>query len=184
MDTYWLSRCCFRSQRVLCSGWRLRFLPPVPMCRRLFAKAPAAPDAGGSRQRARTILAAAEIALAMVLLVGAGLLVRSFIAMTSVSPGFRSQHLVKAEVSCPASNIPRHSSGVHSPTICSREFRPSPACAIRPWRFLCRWQTASSIWDLKSKDHPRRHRRKPHGKLRRFQPGIFSSDGNSLAAGP
>jgi putative ABC transport system permease protein len=57
--------------------------------------------AGGSRQSARTILAAAEIALAMVLLVGAGLLVRSFIAITSVSPGFSSQHLVKAEVSLP-----------------------------------------------------------------------------------
>ena len=46
--------------------------------------------AGGSRQNARTILAAAEIALAMVLLVGAGLLVRSFIAMTAVNPGFSS----------------------------------------------------------------------------------------------
>ena len=57
--------------------------------------------AGGSRQSARTILAAAEIALAMVLLVGAGLLVRSFIAITAVSPGFSSQHLVKAEVSLP-----------------------------------------------------------------------------------
>jgi predicted permease len=57
--------------------------------------------AGSSRQNARTILAAAEIALAMVLLVGAGLLVRSFIAMTAVSPGFSSQHLVKAEVSLP-----------------------------------------------------------------------------------
>ena len=57
--------------------------------------------AGGSRQNARTILAVAEIALAMVLLVGAGLFVRSFIAITAVSPGFSSQHLVKAEVSLP-----------------------------------------------------------------------------------
>ena len=57
--------------------------------------------AGGNRQNARTTLAVAEIALAMVLLVGAGLLMRSFIAMTAVSPGFRSQQLVKAEVSLP-----------------------------------------------------------------------------------
>ena len=54
-----------------------------------------------SSQKAQTILAVAEIALAMVLLVGAGLLVRSFIATTAVSPGFSSQHLVKAEVSLP-----------------------------------------------------------------------------------
>jgi predicted permease len=57
--------------------------------------------AGGSRQSARTILAAAEIAVAMVLLVGAGLLIRSFMMLTSVSPGFRSEHLTKAEVQLP-----------------------------------------------------------------------------------
>jgi predicted permease len=57
--------------------------------------------AGGGRQSMRTFLAAAEIAVAMVLLVGAGLLVRSFIMLTSVSPGFNAQHLMKAEVQLP-----------------------------------------------------------------------------------
>jgi putative ABC transport system permease protein len=56
---------------------------------------------GGGRQSMRTILAAAEIAVAMILLVGAGLLVRSFIALTSVRPGFSAEHLVKAEVQLP-----------------------------------------------------------------------------------
>ena len=100
-DRCWLSRFCFRWRRVLCSAWRPRFSPRVLMCRKLFEKAPAAPVRAVAGQNARTILAAAEIALAMVLLVGAGLLVRSFIAITAVSPGFSSQHLVKAEVRCP-----------------------------------------------------------------------------------
>jgi putative ABC transport system permease protein len=55
----------------------------------------------GARQRARSFLATAEIALAMVLLIGAGLLVRSFVDITSVKPGFDSRHLLKAEVSLP-----------------------------------------------------------------------------------
>ena len=55
----------------------------------------------GNRRRARSFLAAAEIALAMVLLVAAGLLLRSFSKLTSVSPGFDAQHIVKAEVSLP-----------------------------------------------------------------------------------
>ena len=55
----------------------------------------------GARQRARSFLAATEVALAMVLLIGAGLLVRSFVAITSVKPGFDSRHLLKAEVSLP-----------------------------------------------------------------------------------
>jgi predicted permease len=55
----------------------------------------------GRSRKARSVLAAAEIALAMVLLVAAGLLLRSFSNLTSVYPGFDVQHLVKAEVSLP-----------------------------------------------------------------------------------
>jgi predicted permease len=54
-----------------------------------------------NRRRARNCLAAGEIALAMVLLVAAGLLLRSFSKLMSVSPGFDVQHLVKADISLP-----------------------------------------------------------------------------------
>jgi predicted permease len=59
--------------------------------------------AGVSRgtQHARNVLAAAEVTVAMVLLVGAGLLLRSFAHLLAVSPGFATEHLVKAEVSLP-----------------------------------------------------------------------------------
>jgi putative ABC transport system permease protein len=55
----------------------------------------------GNRRRVRSLLAASEIALAMALLVAAGLLLRSFSKLTAVSPGFDAQHLVKAEISLP-----------------------------------------------------------------------------------
>jgi putative ABC transport system permease protein len=54
-----------------------------------------------NRRRARSFLAAGEIALAMVLLVAAGLLLRSFSRLMSVSPGFNVQHMVKADISLP-----------------------------------------------------------------------------------
>ena len=57
-------------------------------------------EATGS-QRARSFLAAVEVALAVVLLVGAGLLMRSFARLTSVSPGFEPNGVVKAMVSLP-----------------------------------------------------------------------------------
>ena len=57
-------------------------------------------ESAGPR-RARTFLAVAEIALAMVLLTGAGLLMRSFSELTSVNPGFEPDHVVKAMVSLP-----------------------------------------------------------------------------------
>ncbi|HKN74489.1 MAG TPA: ABC transporter permease [Candidatus Acidoferrum sp.] len=54
-----------------------------------------------NRRRTRSLLAVAEISLAMVLLVTAGLLLRSFARLTSVSPGFDAQHIVKADISLP-----------------------------------------------------------------------------------
>lgn len=56
---------------------------------------------GRGSRRLRSTLAVAEVALAVVLLVGAGLLVRSFAHLTSVSPGFQPNHVVKAMVSLP-----------------------------------------------------------------------------------
>ena len=55
--------------------------------------------AGGRRPR-RTLatLIAGEIALALVLLVGAGLLVRSFISLNRVSPGFDTSDLLAARI--------------------------------------------------------------------------------------
>jgi predicted permease len=57
-------------------------------------------ESSGGR-RARNALAVGEIALAMILLVAAGLLVRSFAKLTAVNPGFEAQHVVTAEVSLP-----------------------------------------------------------------------------------
>jgi predicted permease len=54
-----------------------------------------------NRRRARSFLAAGEIGLAMVLLVVAGLLLRSFSNLTSVKPGFEAQNVLKASISLP-----------------------------------------------------------------------------------
>jgi putative ABC transport system permease protein len=54
-----------------------------------------------ARRFARSILAVGEVALAMVLLIAAGVLLRSFAALTSVSPGFSVTHVVKADIQLP-----------------------------------------------------------------------------------
>ena len=52
-------------------------------------------------QHVRSFLAIAEISLAMVLLVGGGLLIRSFTLVTAVNPGFDPKNVIEAEVSLP-----------------------------------------------------------------------------------
>ena len=53
------------------------------------------------RRFARSFLAVGEVAMAMVLLVAAGLLLRSFAALTSQNPGFDVAHVVKADIQLP-----------------------------------------------------------------------------------
>jgi predicted permease len=52
--------------------------------------------------RTRGLLVVAEFALSVVLLTGAGLLVRSFLAVESVNPGFRPEHLATMHIGLPA----------------------------------------------------------------------------------
>jgi putative ABC transport system permease protein len=52
----------------------------------------------GARSRLRTALIVAEVTLCLVLLVGAGLMMRSFIRLQHVDPGFDSQSLLVARV--------------------------------------------------------------------------------------
>jgi putative ABC transport system permease protein len=118
-------------------------------------------SAGASRQRTRAMLTIIEVALAVVLLAGAGLLVRSFEKLTAVNPGFEPAHVVAGLVQLPSRRYPdrerqraafdqllekaRAIPGVESATIASDlpistswqtgvsfESRPEPDASKRP----------------------------------------------------
>ena len=59
---------------------------------------------GVSRHRLRGFLVASEFALAFMLLIGAGLMIRSFVALQSVDPGFNPHHVLSMVVSVAGSN--------------------------------------------------------------------------------
>ena len=56
---------------------------------------------GVASRRARNTLVMAEMALAVVLLVGAGLLIRSFTKLLAVDPGFRAERVVTFAIAAP-----------------------------------------------------------------------------------
>ena len=103
-------------------------------------------SSGGKRGRVRNLLAVVEIALAMILLVGAGLLARSFLLLTSVSPGFDVTHVVKAEVSLPQFQYSKPQQWDTFANDLLPRVQAQPGIGERRLAFRCQSCTPSSIW--------------------------------------
>jgi predicted permease len=88
-------------------------LVPVLQARRLDIQRALAADTarsvggGPGRERLRAALVVTEVALAMVLTVGAGLMVRSLWQIQRTDPGFLASGVLKAEFQLPPSRYPR-----------------------------------------------------------------------------
>ena len=91
---------------VLASSILCGILFGLPACAQAF-RAQSAPAGGRSMSRPRSalgsILIGAEIAMAFVVLAGAALLVRSFVAVLSEDPGFQAKGVLAMEVPMPSS---------------------------------------------------------------------------------
>ena len=63
-------------------------------------------ESRGRRQRGRSALVVAEVALSLVLLAGAGLMIRSFLKLQDVDLGFQSENVLTAQIFLPGRAIP------------------------------------------------------------------------------
>ena len=60
----------------------------------------------GGRHRMRQVLVVSEVAFTLVLLIGAGLLIRSFYLLQKVNPGFADEHVLSFRVQLPIQKYP------------------------------------------------------------------------------
>jgi len=72
-------------------------------------------SSGGSRDRVRSVLVAGEVALAVMLMAGAGLLIRSALLVSHLDPGFDTSNLVVGRVGLPEI-------GYHDPAVARQTF--------------------------------------------------------------
>jgi hypothetical protein len=61
---------------------------------------------GTAPARLRGLVVVAEVALAMILLIGGGLLLHSLLKLTSVEPGYRAGNVLTFQVALPATRYP------------------------------------------------------------------------------
>src|SRR6266478_3444024 len=91
----------------LIAGLLFGFLPSYISARGAIAEAlkegGRGASAGRRRGTLRSVLVVAQISLALVLLVGSGLLIRSFVRLVAVDPGFDPGHLLTFKVALPRS---------------------------------------------------------------------------------
>ena len=74
----------------------------------------AGPARGGIARgvtKATSILVVGEVALAVVLLFGAGLVLRSFDRLLSIDPGFRADHVLALDFAIPTDRYPDEKAG-------------------------------------------------------------------------
>lgn len=62
--------------------------------------------AGGARQRLRSLLLVVEVSMALILLIGAGLLLKSFAQLRETKLGFKPDHVLTASVTLPQASYP------------------------------------------------------------------------------
>jgi putative ABC transport system permease protein len=136
---------------------------------------------GPARQRLRGLLVVAETALAIILLTGAGLLLRSFVRMSSIDPGFRTDHLLTFEVPLPFAKYPDTAKRAAFFDDLTQRLKALPgiesasATTIAP---LKRWG-GSMTWVTEQKDAP-----KVVGALPRVtNAGLFQTLGVPLLRG-
>jgi predicted permease len=91
----------------LASGVLLGLVPAIHVTRRAASRAwREGMWATRGSDRLRQGMVVFEVALALVLLVGAGLLVRSFLRLNAVNPGFEPQHVMTMTVDLPRARYP------------------------------------------------------------------------------
>jgi putative ABC transport system permease protein len=72
-------------------------------------------DPGGSRDRVRSLLVIGEVALALILMAGAGLLIRSALLVSHLDPGFDTSNVIVGRVGLP-------DAGYHDPVVARQAF--------------------------------------------------------------
>ena len=139
---------------------------------------------GVASRRTRSVLVAAEVALALILLTGAGLLVRTLWSLQQVERGFRTEGIVTGRVSVPASGYPDVNAvrGFHARLLERVRAIPGIESAGSTTGVLQPLLANSTVFTIEGRPLPPQEERVEY-PFEAVSPGFFETIGARLVAG-
>jgi predicted permease len=142
-------------------------------------------SAGQDRLRARNLLAISQVALALVLLVGSGLMIRTFFALRQIQPGFTEpEHLQTLQLFVPETQIKDGVATIRAYQEILNRIKAIPGVQSAGLVNAMTMSGSNSNDVLQVEDHPVAAGKLP--PIRRFKfvaPGFFGTVGRPLLAG-
>jgi putative ABC transport system permease protein len=141
-------------------------------------------DDDAPRRRLRRALVISQVALGTILLVGAGLLVRSFVALTQVDLGFHAERVLTFRLSLPRGRYRTVAAGTEFARRLEDRLRALPgveavgAVSALPYDDLPNWSTSYTYDGVDPKSRGGRE-----ADARSVSPGWFETIGAELVAG-
>jgi putative ABC transport system permease protein len=109
---------------------------------------------GARRNRLRNGLVIAEVALALVLLSGAGLLIKSFVRLQNVNPGFNPRNALTFEISLPKTQYPDDASIVRFSNEAQRRIAALPGVQAAGFSTILPLAGTNSDWSFAIEGQP------------------------------
>ncbi len=140
--------------------------------------------AGVASRRTRNVLVGAEVALALILLTGAGLLIRTLVTMQQVERGFRPENLAMMTVTVPASayaQVPAVRS-FYARLLERVRALPGVESAATGTAVLQPLVTNSTVWSIEGKPNPPPEQQEEY-PVENVSPGYFETVGMKMTMG-
>jgi putative ABC transport system permease protein len=165
------------------SGILFGIAPALQAARLSFRDALTSRGAGPSRQKARALLVAGELSLAAMLLMGAGLLLRSFTELLRVDAGFRARGVLTATVQLtgPRYADPERLVGFAEQLEEAVRAQPGVSSAAVTSRLPMAPQGGDTYFTIAGQPEPAGG--KPTADIRAVTPGYFQTMGVPLRGG-
>jgi predicted permease len=173
----------------LLAGLALGFIPALKYAGQRASLALGIGRAGSvsrERHRARNLLVIAQVAVALVLLVSAGLMIRTFQAMRNVDPGFaRAGHLEIMRISIPDSLIPDPHRVIRTQNDIVDRLAAIPGVTSAGFASEMPMEGMESNWDaVYAEDKPVPGNEIPPLRFFKYvSPGFFHTTGTRILAG-